>query len=58
MAIKAGDSELAAQVMREHIEDVEISLFSGRRKEESIEQTEKERKVKPLNRKKEEVCNG
>jgi DNA-binding FadR family transcriptional regulator len=36
MAIKAGDSELAAQVMREHIEDVEISLFSGRRKEESI----------------------
>jgi len=37
MAIKAGDSELAAQVMREHIEDVENSLFSDKRKEEPIE---------------------
>ena len=33
-AIKAGDKELAAKVMREHIEDVETSLFAEKRKEE------------------------
>jgi len=32
--VKAGDRELAADIMREHLEDIEISLFGVKRKEE------------------------
>lgn len=33
--IKDGDKELAAEIMREHLEDIENSLFGAKRKEES-----------------------
>jgi len=32
--VKAGDRELAADIMREHLEEIEISLFGVKRKEE------------------------
>ena len=32
--VKEGDKELAADIMREHLEDIEISVFGVKRKEE------------------------
>ncbi len=34
--VKAGDKELAADIMREHLEDIEISLFGVKGKEEPV----------------------
>ncbi len=43
-AIRAGDKELAAQVMQEHLEDIELSLFSDGKNKNTEDNTQHDRK--------------